>query len=205
MAPMESVDSLGQIVLNESRDKTEWIIQSAEETKKKILEDAESRAKENSDRIIQAGKQLGEKEKQKLLSTAEMEVKKIVLNSKETLIEETFHRARQKFNELKKTKKYKDILVKQIESSILELEGKDFEVDVYEGEELKLTSEIVQKIAKSTKRKGLKITLNEVSEDMGGVIVREKGGKVSINNTFDSILDRKRNEIRVRISEILFG
>ncbi|MBN1572020.1 MAG: hypothetical protein JW984_02365 [Deltaproteobacteria bacterium] len=204
MAPLESVDSLGQIVLNESKDKTEWIIQSAEETKKKIMEDAKSRAKENSDRIIHTGKQLGEKEKQKLLSTAEMEVKKIVLNSKETLIEETFRRARQEFNELKKTKKYKDILIKQVESSIAELEGKEFTVDVYEGEGLALTNEIVQRIAKNTKKKGLKITLNEVSEDMGGVIVREKGGKVSIDNTFDSILDRKRNEIRVRISEILF-
>ncbi len=204
MAPLESVDSLGHIVLNESKDKMEWIIQSAEETKKKILEDAENRAKENSDRIIQTGKQLGEKERQKLLSTAEMDVKKIVLNSKEGLIEETFLKARQKFNELKKTKKYKEILINQIESSIQELEGKEFTVDVYEGEGLELTKEIVQRMAKSTKRRGLKITLNEVSEDMGGVIVREKEGKVSINNTFDSILDRKKNEIRVRISEILF-
>jgi vacuolar-type H+-ATPase subunit E/Vma4 len=121
------------------------------------------------------------------------------------LIEETFRKSREKFNELKKTKKYKDILVNQIKSSILELEGKEFTVDVYEGEGLKLTKEIIQKIIKDTKRKGLKITINEIPNDMGGVIVREKEGKVSINNTFDSILDRKRNEIRVRISEILFG
>lgn len=204
MAPLESVDSLGQIVLNESKDKTEWIIRSAEETEKKILEDAGSRAKENAETTIQNGRQLGEKEKQKILSTAEMQAKKVVLNSKEALINETFLKAREQFNELKKTKKYKEILIKQIVSSIGELEGKEFTVDVYEGEELKLTKEIVQRIGKETKRKGLKLTLNEISEDMGGVIVRGKDGKVSVNNTFDSILDRKRNEIRVRISEILF-
>ncbi len=204
MAPLESIKKLGEIVLNESKDKTEWIIQSAKETEKKILSDAEKKGKENADVIIQDGKQLGEKERQKLLSTAEMEAKKQVLNSKEALIEETFLKARIKFDELKKTKKYKDVLVGQIISSIVELDGKEFVVEVYEGENLKLTKEIVEKINKDTKRKGLKLTLEEVSDDMGGVIVREKGGKVSIDNTFDSTIDRKRNEIRVRISEVLF-
>lgn len=204
MAPLESVDSLGQIVLNESKDKMEWIIRSAEETEKKILEDAESRAKENAEKIVLNGRQLGEKEKQKILSTAEMQAKKVVLNSKEALIKKTFLKAREEFNELKKTEKYKDILIKQIISSILELEGKEFTVEVYEGEGLKLTKELVQRMGKETKRRGLKLTLNEVSEDLGGVIVREKEGKVSVDNTFDSILDRKRNDIRVRISEILF-
>jgi V/A-type H+/Na+-transporting ATPase subunit E len=204
MAPLESIKKLGEIVLNESKDKTEWIIQSAKETEKKILSDAEKKGKENADVIIQDGKQLGEKERQKLLSTAEMEAKKQVLNSKEALIEETFLKARLKFDELKKTKKYKDILVSQIISSIVELDGKEFVVEAYEGENLKLTKEIVERINKDTKRKGLKLTLEEVSDDKGGVIVREKNGKVSIDNTFDSTIDRKRNEIRVRISEVLF-
>ena len=204
MTPLESIEKLGEIVLNESKDKTEWIIKSAKETEKKILADAEKKGKENYDVIIQNGRQLGEKERQKLLSTAEMEAKKQVLNSKEVLIEETFLKARTKFNELKKTKKYKEILVNQIMSSIMVLDGKEFTVVVYEGENLKLTKEIVERIKNGTKRKGLKLILEEVSDDIGGVIVREKGGKVSIDNTFDSIIDRKRNEIRVRISEVLF-
>ena len=42
MAPLESVESLGTIVINESRDKAEWNVKSAQETSKKILDEAGS-------------------------------------------------------------------------------------------------------------------------------------------------------------------
>ncbi len=47
MAPLESIEKLGEIVLSESKDKTEWIIQSARETEKKVISDAEKKGKEN--------------------------------------------------------------------------------------------------------------------------------------------------------------
>jgi V/A-type H+-transporting ATPase subunit E len=204
MAPLETVDNLGNLILNESKDKREWTVKSAQEMSKKFLDEATQKAKENKDRIIEHGKYTGEKEKQKILSTAEMEAKKLILNAKESLIEEAFEKARERFRELKDDKKYKDILVTQIISSIGELTGKQFIVEVFEGAGLKLTDAVLSKIEKETKRKGLKIEVKEISEDMGGVIVREKAGKISIDNTFNSILERKKNDIRVTISEVLF-
>jgi vacuolar-type H+-ATPase subunit E/Vma4 len=204
MAPLESVESLGTIVVNESRDKAEWNVKSAQETSKKMLDEATHKAKDNYERIVQQGKQSGEKERQKILSTIEMEMKKLVLNSREALIEQAFSLAWNKFEEFKKTKEYKDILIKQIASSIRELEGKSFIVDVYKGDSFKISADTLKLIEKETNRKGLTIEIREVDKDLGGVIVHEKDGKISIDNTFTSILERKKNETRVKVSEILF-
>ncbi len=204
MAPLESVESLGKIVINESRDKAEWNVKSAQETSKKILDEAGHKASENYERIVQQGKQLGEKERQKILSTIEMEMKKLVLNSKEALIEQAFSLAWKKFEEFKKTKEYKDSLIKQVILSVRELEGNSFLVDVHKGDSFKIGPEVLKQIEKETSKKGITIDVREVERDLGGVIVHEKDGKISVDNTFASILERKKNETRVKVSEILF-
>jgi V/A-type H+-transporting ATPase subunit E len=204
MSPLESVESLGDVVIKESRDKAEWNIKSAQETSRKILDEAKEKTKENYEKIIREGSQSGEKERQKILSTAEMEMKKLVLNSREALIDATFKKALEKFGEFRKTKEYQGILLGQIISSVTELSGKEFIVDVYKGDGLKIGAETLKQIEKESKKKGLTIEINEVDDDLGGVIVREKKGKISVDNTLMSILDRKKNEIRVKVSEILF-
>jgi vacuolar-type H+-ATPase subunit E/Vma4 len=204
MAPLESVESLGTIVVNESRDKAEWNVKSAQETSKKILDEAAQKAKDNYERIVQQGRQSGEKERQKILSTIEMEMKKLVLNSREALIEQAFNQAWNKFEEFKKSKDYKDILVKQIISSIRELEGKSFVVDVHKGDSFKVGGDTLKQIEKETDKKGLVVEIREVDSDLGGVIVHEKDGKISVDSTFASILERKKNDTRVKVSEILF-
>jgi vacuolar-type H+-ATPase subunit E/Vma4 len=110
----------------------------------------------------------------------------------------------EKFGEFRKTKEYQGILLGQIISSVTELSGKEFIVDVYKGDGLKIGAETLKQIEKESKKKGLTIEINEVDDDLGGVIVREKKGKISVDNTLMSILDRKKNEIRVKVSEILF-
>jgi vacuolar-type H+-ATPase subunit E/Vma4 len=204
MAPLESVESLGTIVVNEARDKAEWNVKSAQETSKKILDEAVQKAKENYERIVQLGKQSGEKERQKILSTVEMEMKKLTLNSREALIDQAFDGALKKFEEFKKTKQYKDILLTQVISSIRELEGTAFVVDVHKGDSLKISADVLKQLEKDTKKKGIVVEIREVDSDLGGVIVHEKKGKISVDNTFASILERKKNEMRVKASEILF-
>lgn len=204
MAPLESVESLGKIVISEAHGKSKWAMKSAEELSKKYIEDASSKAAENAEKILKQGRTIGEKERQKILSTAEMEVKKLVLNAKEALIDEVFEHAIQKFETLKGTENYQKILTSQIASSISELEGKEFVIAACKRDGLKITDDVIKEIETKTGRKGLGLSIEETLEDMGGVIVRVKDGKVSIDNTFRSIFDRKKNEIRVKISEILF-
>ena len=204
MAPLETVDNLGNIVIGESKDKGSWVVKSAEELSKKFKEEALKKAKDNSEKIIEQGRYIGTKERQKIMSTAEMEAKKLLLNAKEALIDEALKKAKEEYEKLRGKKEYQDILVKQVISSIAELDGKEFIVEAHEGDGLEFTDKIISTIEKETKRKGLKLVIKEVSKDLGGVIVHEKGGKISVDNTFDSILERKKSEIRLKISGILF-
>jgi V/A-type H+-transporting ATPase subunit E len=204
MAPLETVENLGNVVISESQDKAEWIIKSAQEMSNKYIDEATVKATENAEKIIAEGTYAGEKEKQKILSTAEMEVKRMVLNCRESLIDEAFALAREKFEVFKKTKEYKDILLVYIIASIGELEGNSFTIVASKVDSFSLTDAVVNRLKKETGKKGLKLTLEEVDTDLGGVIVKEKDGKVSIDNTFDSMLNRIKNEIRAKVSEILF-
>jgi len=204
MAPLETVDNLGTIVIGESKDKGSWVVKSAEELSKKFKDEALKKAKDNSERIIEQGRYIGTKERQKIMSTAEMEAKKLLLNAKEALIDEALKKAKEEYEKLKGKKQYQDALVNQVISSVMELDGKEFVIEVHEGDGLELTDKIVSTIEKETKKKGLKLKLKEVPKDLGGVIVHEKGGKISVDNTFDSILERKKSEIRLKISGILF-
>ena len=138
------------------------------------------------------------------MSTAEMDAKKLLLNAKEALIDEALKRAKEEYEKLRGKKQYQDALVNQVISSIMELDGKEFVIEVHEGDGFEFTDKIVSTIEKETKKKGLKLKLKEVPKDLGGVIVHEKGGKISVDNTFDSILERKKSEIRLKISGILF-
>lgn len=88
--------------------------------------------------------------------------------------------------------------------SVRELEGNSFLVDVHKGDSFKIGPEVLKQIEKETSKKGITIDVREVERDLGGVIVHEKDGKISVDNTFASILERKKNETRVKVSEILF-
>jgi vacuolar-type H+-ATPase subunit E/Vma4 len=126
------------------------------------------------------------------------------LNSREALIRQAFDVAWKKFEEFKKTKDYKEILIKQVISSIRELEGTAFIVDVHKGDSFKISADTLKLIEKETMKKGVVVEVRQVDSDLGGVIVHEKDGKISVDNTFASILERKKNETRVKASEILF-
>ena len=134
-----------------------------------------------------------------------MEMKKLVLNSREALIEQAFNLAWKKFEEFKKTKEYKDILIKQVIFISPRARGKELHSWMcIKAIPLRSDADTLKQIEKETNKKGLTIEIREVDRDLGGVIVHEKDGKISVDNTFASILERKKNETRVKVSEILF-
>ena len=50
---------------------------------------------------------------------------------------------------------------------------------------------------------GLKVT--GAVEASGGVILKSSDGGITLDNTFEGILKRKKNEIRIKVGKLLFS
>lgn len=53
------------------------------------------------------------------------------------------------------------------------------------------------------KNLGLKVTGNV--DASGGIILTSGDGQITLDNTFDGILERKKNRIRIKVGKLLFS
>ena len=60
-------------------------------------------------------------------------------------------------------------------------------------------------MGKNTRAKnlGLKITGNV--DASGGIILTSGDGQITLDNTFDGILERKKDRIRIKVGKLLFS
>jgi vacuolar-type H+-ATPase subunit E/Vma4 len=53
------------------------------------------------------------------------------------------------------------------------------------------------------KNLGLKVTGNV--DASGGIILKSGDGQITLDNTFDGILERKKDRIRIKVGKLLFS
>lgn len=176
------------------------IKEDGEEEARKILSEARKEAKD-----IFEKKQIEiEKDKEKKLTVGKKEIKtktniiisgakrnsrKKILETKEEIINNCFSIAQNELKELE-GEKYKEIIIKLIKEGEKVL-GNGFIVLPSREEDIELLS-------------SLSVIIGEKREAIGGITLVSKDGKISIDNTFDGILERLRDDIRIGAAKILF-
>ncbi|MBR5543160.1 MAG: hypothetical protein IKU65_03580 [Oscillospiraceae bacterium] len=188
-----------------------------ENIKKRITEDAESKAsvileeakqkaaeisagyKEKCDKIISDETARAEKAVQerrdRLAGSAALESKKALLAKKQELISEAFSLAEKKLSALSG-----DELASVLASLALSAaDGKPGEIILSKSVREELSDKISEKVSEN---KGLKIS-DEVREISGGLIL--KSGTTEVNCTFEALVAEKRDEMSREIADILFS
>lgn len=127
----------------------------------------------------------------KMTTVAKMEAKNKLLKEKRELIDEIFGEALEKLSE---SKNYKSLIKELLKRSAIK--GDDVKLIPAKGKE-KETSEALSE-------SGLSYKLADKSANIkSGFIL--KSGKIEINNSFDSILNKQlRDELELDIAKILF-
>lgn len=197
----EQVEKIVNKINQDARSEASKIVGEAEEEAEKKKNEAESKSEEIYQEIIERYKREAGQEKQRIVANAKLQKRKEILDAREEVIQESFQKAREKLENLP-SKEYKKILENLILEAMEAIDG-DAEVMVRKEDGKAVNKNFLQKLSKEAGH-NIEKSKENISA-VGGVVVRSKDGKIEVDNTFDTRLERYRGEMRREVAKILFG
>jgi len=185
-----SAEKIIEQIKKDSKKEIDQILKEAKTQAADIIKDAKKEAEQEAEKILSDGKQQSENLKKTLISKANQDVNREIMNAREKIIEECFTKAQHELSILKGNN-YDKIVKKLIEDGKKKL-GEEFI--------LLVTRDADKKIAED-----LGIHVDGFTESSGGVILKSKDGRIVLDHTFDGILKRDKDKIRRKVGNILFS
>jgi V/A-type H+-transporting ATPase subunit E len=176
-------------IQKDSKQTIQQIQKEAEQQASTILSTAKKEAHEQADKLLATGKQQSETIKKIMISKAHQDVKRHIMHTKETLIEECFTQAQQKLTTLN-DQDYENIVTKLMNKGKNELGTCTAHI----------ATERDRKIAEK-----LDIPVSGTIKVSGGVLLISEDGNTTLDYTFEGILKRRKDEIRIKAGKLLFG
>jgi len=197
-------------ILHEAKQTAEIIIREAQEFGDSILEQQMQIAIKNAEtqRSLLLKKTANEAEVERLRKLAKVKITAnwIVLSKKEELISAVLAEGKRRLQHMTKTERYASLLESYIIKAGIAIGDNSLKVELNEADSaLPLPFEKIQEeICKKTGSKPKLALSEEKIQATGGVIVKTANGKIVMDNTFEDIFLRKSQELKSKISEILF-
>lgn len=161
----------------------------------KQAEETVAKAKEEARQVLakarERARQALESEKSERLGASQLRAKKTVTEARNMVLDTALAKAWEEFRRTGESKDYEKLLKRLISGAEKELGGK---IVVLTNEQ---DAKIAKKFAKNVAQKAEAIS--------GGAIVLTQDRKIGIDNSFEAIFDRKREETRNIIFRELFG
>ncbi|AET63628.1 V-type ATP synthase subunit E [Methanothrix harundinacea] len=205
----EGADKIVHEIVRITDAQVELILQQARKDADDIRGESEKKAQAKKSVILGKGQQQAEREYQRILADAKMQVKRKIFDVKEDLIKKAFVDAEARLKRLADTSEYGDVLKKMIVESGVVVGGGPLEVLVRERDRALLSEKALADLAEEISKATGKDTALELSEEVittiGGAVVRSKSGKIEADNTIESRISRIGSELRFKVAEILFG
>ena len=193
-------------IMSVAQEKADGIIQDANAEVSQINANAEKTAEAEKTKILENGKKQSDMRYQQIISEAKMNARRAELGAKEEVIEAAFNQA---VGELK-TKassgddEYKDSLSKMIKEAADEIGGNDLILQLNEADTQKFKDDLSSQGSDSFEIDGIKFTLGEPIDAIGGAILKTANGDIEVNNTIEARLERFKSILRSEVAEILF-
>lgn len=194
---MEGIKRIKERILEEARGEARKITNEAEENARKITDQAGDEAEQKKEILLEKGKKEAETRKARLISMAELEMKKELLAIKQELMEEAFQKTMERLKNMDK-REYEENLIKMILDAIKTGEE---EIILSRFDHDKLSPDFLKRLNSSKEGLGLKLSPEE-GEFTGGFILKSKG--IETNNSFESIIRMEKDDIEAQIATILF-
>jgi len=177
-------------IKKDSEKEIKQILKEAEKQISIIIKDAKEDAKQESDKILSDGKQQAENIKKIIISKASQDARREIMNAREKIIDECFIKAHHELSTLKGAE-YKNVVKKLIEDGCNKLNGQCTVL---------ISRDIDREIATSM---GLQVI--GTVETAGGIVIKSRDGRITLDHTFDGIMKRKKDEIRRKVGNLLFS
>jgi vacuolar-type H+-ATPase subunit E/Vma4 len=168
---------------------------------RKIASDGRKTADREYARILADGKREIRAAVKKILSQASMDARRTVRVERESGISHCFMEAENALTALAGTSGYRQILENLIGSGLAELGAEEVFVVCTERDRT-----LVAALIKDRSGQPPSLTLlSECAIAAGGVILRSKSGKITINNTFEARRERLQDDLLFGVATILYG
>ena len=181
-------------------------IKAETDEKLKIIHDATQKEIAKIKQTIEdSSRSKNENQAKRELGQSRLQAKMAFLSEKENGITEVFEEGRKKVSALLQSSDYGNILANLIVSAGVSLGGGNLIVSVTKADASKVnTSDLAQKISsQSGSQTTLSIDSQEPKTKLGGAIIKKSD--LWVDNTFESIIDRRTESIRAEIAKILFS
>ena len=192
--------------MSEAQEKADVIIQDANANVSEITAKAEKTAEAEKLKILDNGKKQSDMRYQQIISEAKMNARRAKLDAKEDVIEAAFNQATGELKEkaAQGGDEYKDSLGKMIKEAADELGSDDLIIQLNEADTKKFKDDLSSQGADSFELNGIKFTLGEPIETIGGAVLKTTNGDIEVNNTIEARLERFKSILRSEVAEILF-
>ena len=186
----------------------------------KLLDDARKRADEKREYTAKKvesilaeahenAKEQAETARQKILSDADLEIKRRFLRLRNTLIQQIQQRVENRLNSIIDEPGYRNVLINWITEAAVGLGADSAKVNASEKElaliDEELLNEVTQKVRNQT-GKEIKLTISDERPlKSQGMVLTTADGRVAFNNQVKARLSRKQREIIIMIYEKLFA
>jgi len=184
-----SAEKIIERIKNDAEKQREQIIDEAEKQSKILLKTTKAQAEKDAESLLRNGQHESDNAKKILVSKAIQDVRKDMMNAKEEMIELCFSEALEKLGSLPDDQ-YRKFVVTLIRAGKKRL-GEDCTVAV--------SGTIDSEIAKQEK-----VAVQGTVKSRGGIILHSADGTITIDNTFERVLNRKKDEIRIHVGKLLF-
>jgi V/A-type H+-transporting ATPase subunit E len=184
---LEAIEARGKV-------EREKILSRSEKTVRRSIEEAETKAEEIAQTILQQADPGLEVTKTRIQGESELRKKRSLAQAKNRVVQEAFDKARQALSELREREDYESILRKLS----MEILKKDDVVVTVDERDVPLIKTILASGRLNAEVKTGKACL-------GGLVVESKNGSVSIHNTIESRLEKLQESLVQEVNGILFG
>lgn len=202
---MSGIANIIDMINKKTLEKEKEIIDEAMRHKRLKLEEAERRASEAAERILDKAQTEVKAELSKYEAGAKLKSKYQLLEAKDKMIKEALAQAGESLEKVVGKAEYKKILNRLAVDGAVALGGDNLELLLVKGHEDHLDLQAVEKeIAKQTGSKTKVSVSKEKARATGGVLVRASDGSKWVDNTFEARLERMNDRVRDTIASILF-
>lgn len=203
MSVKDGLSAIANEVLGDVQKEAEAIISSSQNQARETLKVAKKQADEKYQTIISQAAAKAEGEKRKITSVTEVEMRNLLLQSKEALVDVAFDKAVGEIKEFAESEEYHRYLLKLIEEVAKGIGYDSLVLQVNARDKAWLTKDTLNKISKKL---NVQLTILEQTEEyIGGFKIQTEDGKITYDSTIDNKLKELRPILRVEVAKVMFG
>ena len=204
----ESIDGFCRQIIGDAEGEAKKILENAQRVAGERQKSARTEVERYRRELDKKTRDQAEKIKKRILSSLNLESKKIFLKGKGDLVAEGIARLRQKFDEFTRSESYRDFLKELIVEGVSALPGYEFTVEVSEANSGRADNEMLKEIeTEFAEKDGRAISLHLADgklTDTAGVKIYTADGRTLYDNTVVSIFNRYKEDLRLFMHKELF-